>query len=161
MAVCRRAQLAVDSSGPALKAAIELGVDLIKLNEHELADALGLADAQPETVMAAVDSLSVETIILSMGCQGALFVSGMRRSEAKAPALEVMSTVGAGDSCWRVIWPEGLSLRKEPRRPMRGVDWSLGSVCPMRMNFKHDGSSRATASVMVDWGAVKNGSRYT
>lgn len=92
------AKLAVDTSGPALAAAIQLGVDLIKPNEHELADALGLADARPQTVMAAVDSLAIDTVILSMGSEGALFVSGSKKVLAQTPVLEVVSTVGAGDS---------------------------------------------------------------
>ena len=91
-------KIAVDSSGSALRSAIELGVDLIKPNEHEFAEALGLADARPETVMAAVDSLEIDTVILSMGREGALFASGGGKVLAKAPRLEVVSTVAAGDA---------------------------------------------------------------
>ncbi len=95
------AKLAVDSSGPALTAAIELGVDLIKPNEHELAEALELRNTKPETVMAAVGTLldqGIETVVLSMGKEGALFASKSDKLLAKAPSLEVVSTVGAGDS---------------------------------------------------------------
>lgn len=95
------AKLAVDSSGPALKAAIAVGVHLIKPNEHELAEALDLVDAQPETVMGAVDVLlqqGIETVVLSMGKAGALFVRGCEKVLATSPNIEVVSTVGAGDS---------------------------------------------------------------
>lgn len=95
------AKLAVDSSGAALKAAIDAGVDLIKPNEHELAEALGLPDTKPETVIRAVDGLmkkGLRSVILSMGEAGALFVSEGEKILAKSPPIEVISTVGAGDS---------------------------------------------------------------
>lgn len=95
------ALVAVDSSGAALSAAIEAGVDLIKPNEQELAEALQLPDARLETVMAAVEGLSAQGmrhVILSMGKDGALFESGGQRLRAYAPELEVVSTVGAGDA---------------------------------------------------------------
>lgn len=127
------AKLAVDTSGPALAAAIELGVDLIKPNEHELAGALGLADARPKTVMAAVDALSLETMILSMGSQGALFVSGAEKVLAKPPALDVISTVGAGDSLLAGYLAgvlQGLSL-EDCARSATAYAWSrLVSVEP-------------------------------
>ena len=95
------ASIAVDSSGAALKAAIDAGVDLIKPNEQELAEALGLPNAEPDTVIAAVDGLmekGLGAVILSMGKEGALFVADGEKILAKSPPIEVVSTVGAGDS---------------------------------------------------------------
>lgn len=95
-------RLAVDSSGAALRAAVDVGVELIKPNAQELAELLDLPDTEPDRLMAAVDALVQEkslSVILSMGEQGAYFVADGQQRLARVPApLEVVSTVGAGDA---------------------------------------------------------------
>jgi 1-phosphofructokinase len=95
------AKVAVDSSGPALAAAVRVGVDLIKPNEHELAELLGLSSTDLETILPAARKLRAEKIpnlIVSMGGEGALFLTAESERLARAPQLNVVSTVGAGDS---------------------------------------------------------------
>jgi 1-phosphofructokinase family hexose kinase len=95
------AKVAVDTSGNALKIAIDAGVDLIKPNAHELAEVLGheLADF-PSCVEAArmVQREKVSHVVVSLGSGGALFVTPESALLAAAPPVKVVSTVGAGDS---------------------------------------------------------------
>ena len=93
--------VAVDTSGAALRMAIECGVDLIKPNRHELEEVLGGALENPSALAAAALRLQrggVAHVIVSLGGDGALFVSPDSALVAKAPPVAVVSTVGAGDS---------------------------------------------------------------
>ncbi len=95
------AKVAVDTSGGALKAAIAEGVDLIKPNEHELAEFLGkpLKDfAAKVNAAVRLQKEKVPHVILSLGSEGALFVTPEKALMASAPPVKVVSTVGAGDS---------------------------------------------------------------
>lgn len=96
-----KALVAVDTSGDALKAAINQGVDLIKPNEHELAEILGKPlDGFPAKVKAALklQREKVGRVILSLGSEGALFITPEKALMASAPPVKVVSTVGAGDA---------------------------------------------------------------
>jgi 1-phosphofructokinase len=95
------AKVAVDSSGAALAAAVEAGVDLAKPNEHELAELLGAELNDLDAILSAARKLCHERIpnlIVSLGGQGALFLSADAELRARAPEVQVVSTVGAGDS---------------------------------------------------------------
>lgn len=95
------ARVAVDASGDALRVAIERNVDLIKPNQHEIAEFLGreiidLADARAAALE--VRTAGVSRVILSLGEAGALFLDPCAFIMAKAPTISVASTVGAGDA---------------------------------------------------------------
>ena len=95
------ARIAVDTSGDALQAAVDGGVDLIKPNHHELEEILGrpLPDAAARTAAAIrLQREKVPHVVLSMGAEGALFASPDGVLMAQAPPVKVVSTVGAGDS---------------------------------------------------------------
>ena len=95
------ANIAVDTSGEALRLAIECGVDAIKPNHHELAEILGRELPDPASRAEAAIRLQREKVpyvILSLGAEGALFVSPDGAFIAAPPPVEVVSTVGAGDS---------------------------------------------------------------
>lgn len=93
--------VAVDTSGEALRLALDCGVDLVKPNHHELAEILGrdLPDAASR-LDAAMDlqRRGVSHVILSQGAEGALFLAPDGRVSALPPPVSVTSTVGAGDS---------------------------------------------------------------
>ncbi len=95
------AKIAVDTSGEALKVAIECGVDVIKPNHHELEEVLDcrLPDF-PSRAGAALrmQRKKVPHVIVSLGADGALFVSPDAALIVEAPPVSVVSTVGAGDS---------------------------------------------------------------
>ncbi len=95
------ARVAVDTSGEALRVAIGCGVDLIKPNHHELEEILGhelpdLASRAAAAVKLQRDGVS--HVILSLGGDGALFVTADAALIAASPPVAVVSTVGAGDS---------------------------------------------------------------
>jgi 1-phosphofructokinase len=95
------AKVAIDSSGAALAVAVEAGVDLAKPNEHELAELLGAELNGFDAIQRAARQLCRECIpslIVSMGGEGALFLSANSELLARAPEVDVVSTVGAGDS---------------------------------------------------------------
>lgn len=95
------AKVAVDTSGPALAAAIDGGADIIKPNEHELSEYLGkpLKDFAAKVEAAReIQRTKVPHVILSLGGEGALFITPEKALMASAPPVKVVSTVGAGDS---------------------------------------------------------------
>jgi len=95
------ARIAVDTSGAALLAAVDCGVDLVKPNHHELEEILGHPLPDTAARIAAAIRLQRENVphvVLSMGAEGALFASPDGVLMAQAPPVNVVSTVGAGDS---------------------------------------------------------------
>lgn len=96
------ARVAVDTSGPALAAAVAAGPDLVKPNVAELAELVGHPLPTVADVLAAAAELragGVETVLVSMGAAGALVVAPEGTWHAAGPAVvAVRSTVGAGDS---------------------------------------------------------------
>jgi len=101
---CAKAQgasVAVDTSGEALAAAIEAGIDLAKPNVHELADVLATDLSDFPTLVEAATELrltKVPNLVVSLGGEGALFLTPEAELMAGAPRVKVVSTVGAGDS---------------------------------------------------------------
>lgn len=95
------ALVAADTSGEALKIAIDGRADLVKPNHHELAEYLGHDLPDFASRVAAARELQREKVphvILSLGSEGALFITPEKALMASAPPVKVMSTVGAGDS---------------------------------------------------------------
>ena len=96
------AQSVIDTSGPALKAALAQGVSIIKPNLAELSDLLGVALDTDEARIAACRKLThdghAKIVALTLGEQGALLVTGDRVFRSQPLAIKAVSTVGAGDS---------------------------------------------------------------
>jgi 6-phosphofructokinase 2 len=111
-------RVVVDASGPALAAALDEGVFLIKPSRDELAelvDAPGELD-RPEQVEAArsivVDGRA-EVVALTLGAGGAVLVTADDELHLPTPKVEVASAVGAGDA-----FLAGLVLRLAEGRPL-------------------------------------------
>jgi 1-phosphofructokinase len=97
----RRRKVALDTSGETLNRAIEALPAFIKPNIHELEALVGRALSSRESVAAAAAELvarGIETVVVSMGADGACFVGAEGVLFATPPAIEVRSTVGAGDA---------------------------------------------------------------
>lgn len=99
-------RIAVDTSGPAL-AAVVAGArpDLIKPNEDELAELVGVAlDADADLVSVVHDRArqlvpqAVGAALVTLGAAGAVLVTADGAWHAIPPPTRVRSTVGAGDS---------------------------------------------------------------
>jgi 1-phosphofructokinase len=92
--------VAVDTSGPAFRAAVAVGPDLVKPNADELAEAVGRPLPSRSAVIAAareLQDLGARTVLVSLGAAGAILVDEVvvvGESTVDAPR----STVGAGDA---------------------------------------------------------------
>ena len=96
--------IAVDTSGLALAAVVADGApDLIKPNDDELAELAGtrLDGRDPAAVLAVARTLvpaRVGAALVTLGAQGAVLVTADGAWTAGPPPIQVVSTVGAGDS---------------------------------------------------------------
>jgi 6-phosphofructokinase 2 len=98
----RGARMILDTSGTALQAAANEGVDLIKPNLREMRELSGTEprDAREweEIARAIVRTKQVSVIALTMGHLGAALVTRDQILRAKPLAITPLSSVGAGDS---------------------------------------------------------------
>ncbi|KRC47097.1 hypothetical protein ASE16_17230 [Leifsonia sp. Root227] len=95
------ARVAIDTSGEPLDRAIAAGPDLIKPNVSELSDVTGRDIVSLGDVVMAAESLrerGAGAVLASIGPDGAVLVADGGRWHAAAPAIEVVSAVGAGDA---------------------------------------------------------------
>jgi 6-phosphofructokinase 2 len=102
IATRKKARLIVDTSGETLKHAVDVGVYLIKPNVSELACLAGKESLSANEIVyeakRIIKTRKCEIIVVSMGAAGALLVTKDRTVPIVPPAVEVQSTVGAGDS---------------------------------------------------------------
>ncbi|MFZ5851712.1 MAG: 1-phosphofructokinase [Actinomycetota bacterium] len=94
-------RFALDTSGPALRAGVAGGPDLVKPNAEELAAATGRALHTLADVVAAARELcaaGARAVLASLGPDGALLVTPTAVAHAEAPVGHPRSTVGAGDA---------------------------------------------------------------
>ncbi len=97
-----------DSSKTALRAGIEAQPWLIKPNDEELSDLIGDHLSTSEQCQSAAQTLSdkgIANIVVSMGSDGVMWLNQGQWLHAKPPRMNVVSTVGAGDTlvaglCW-------------------------------------------------------------
>lgn len=92
--------IVVDTSGPALAAALAEKPDVIKPNRHELEAVCGEPLATDAALLALLRKLmgNHEIIIVSDGAQGAWFAGQNQIWFAASPAVTCIDTTGAGDS---------------------------------------------------------------
>ncbi|MEH6354261.1 1-phosphofructokinase [Pseudomonas sp. 3JA] len=93
--------VALDTSGEALRVALAAGPWLIKPNTEELADALGcevVSEAAQAQAAQHLHAQGVEHVVISHGADGVNWFSVGAALHASPPKVSVASTVGAGDS---------------------------------------------------------------
>lgn len=95
-------KLIVDSSGEALRLAIEEGVYLIKPNLGELSRLAGKEELETNEIEPAAKDLilkgNCEIVVVSMGALGAMLITKEGACKVDAPIVKRKTTVGAGDS---------------------------------------------------------------
>lgn len=97
------AHVLLDASGAALASGIGAAPDIIKPNRAELCELLGHPLSDTQSVVAAARELLARpnapgTVIVSMGGDGALFVTPQEALLAHPIETPLISTVGAGDA---------------------------------------------------------------
>ncbi|UQX05013.1 1-phosphofructokinase [Streptomyces sp. RerS4] len=95
------ARVALDTSGPALAAALPARPDVIKPNAAELAEAVGRPLATLADVVKAAEELvgrGARAVLASLGRHGQLLVGPEGTFHGTAPVTTVRSDVGAGDA---------------------------------------------------------------
>lgn len=98
----KKAKFIVDTSGEALKYALEEGVYLVKPNLGELSWLAGKEELNGNEAAAVARELicsgKSEVIVVSMGAAGAILVTETEGYQIIPPPVKRNSTVGAGDS---------------------------------------------------------------
>lgn len=122
------ARVAVDTSGEEFAAAVKAAaVDLVKPNHHELAELVGRNLETIEDVISAareVISGGVETVLCSMGSDGALLITAEGATHCE-PIEKVSGTpVGAGDILLGVFIAAGCTIPALEA----AIAWSAASV---------------------------------
>jgi 1-phosphofructokinase len=90
-----------DLSGEALKAAIEPGLDFLKVSDEELVGSGLAADSQTKTLIEAMGTLAdtgVERLVVSRGDEPGLAMHGGLVRQLNYPPLEPLEPRGTGDS---------------------------------------------------------------
>ncbi len=102
IAVNKRAQVMLDTSGPALRASLDKGVYLVKPSLGELEALVGRPLPDTDTQVAAARDLieagNAKIVALTCGRDGALVVSAKAHLRLASPPVAAQSAVGAGDS---------------------------------------------------------------
>lgn len=129
-------RIAVDTSGPAL-AAVVAGArpDLIKPNEDELAELVGVAlDADADLVSVVHDRArqlvpqAVGAALVTLGAAGAVLVTADGAWHAIPPPTRVRSTVGAGDSSLAGYLLADVSGADPAERVRRGIRYGSAAA---------------------------------
>jgi 1-phosphofructokinase len=131
--LCRRlvaagARLAVDTSGPALRAAAEAGANLLKPNREELAEAVGCELTSIGDVVDAAQQLryaGAQTVLASLGADGAVLVDPQGTVSGYAPVATPRSSVGAGDALLAGFLAAGADGAHALRE---GLTWAAAAV---------------------------------
>ncbi|WP_329423884.1 1-phosphofructokinase [Streptosporangium sp. NBC_01495] len=93
--------VAVDTSGPALVAALAETPALVKPNREELGEATGIVISSLGDAIKAAENLRARgagTVLASLGADGAILLQDDQIWYGQCPVAEPRSTVGAGDA---------------------------------------------------------------
>jgi 1-phosphofructokinase len=91
----------LDTSGEPFSLALEARPTVVKPNIHEFEAFVGHPLNNEQEVVAAARILidrGIELVVISMGKEGACFITATESVMARPPEVEVKSTVGAGDA---------------------------------------------------------------
>lgn len=99
----RGAKVLLDASGPAFEAGLAAGPQIVKPNRDELAEVVGSPLTTLEETASVARKLleqqpELELVAVSMGSEGALFVSRNEALHAHPLKVDLISSVGAGDA---------------------------------------------------------------
>jgi len=133
----KKIKIIADTSGDALKKALQCGVWLIKPSIHELiavAEKNGEERLIKDLAKAFIDKHSCEVVVISLGAAGAMLVTKDGARQISAPAVQTKGTVGAGDSM-----VAGIVLALQAGKEL-GEAVSYGCICGAAATL-HPGTS--------------------
>ncbi len=140
-AVDKRSLRIADTEGGRLFSALEAGVDLVKPNREELERSLQRELKTREDLIEACEELErrgARAVLLSLGREGAVLISGEERYYCKSENIEVASSVGAGDgmvAAAAVKMQEGAPL---PEVLRAGVAAGTAAVTTQKISFTRE-----------------------
>jgi 6-phosphofructokinase 2 len=122
LARARGSLLVLDTSGPALAAALATGVFMVKPSLRELRELSGQPlDTEQQWLGVAqqlVTNGQAQIVALSLGADGALLVTARQTLRARSLPVQVVSSIGAGDSFVAgLLW--ALNLQKDLEQAFR------------------------------------------
>jgi tagatose 6-phosphate kinase len=94
-------KVVLDTSGSLLRAGIKALPHIIKPNRDEIMELIGREIKTKEEVIAAASEIragGIETVIVSLGKDGAIFVTGDGVYQGVTPSIKIVNTVACGDS---------------------------------------------------------------
>jgi len=97
----RGSKVILDTDGAALQAGIRMFPDVIKPNVHELSRLVGLELKDIHEIVSTAQTIcnkGTGVVLVSLGARGILLVGKKERYLAVPPKVEVINTIGAGDS---------------------------------------------------------------
>ena len=134
----KKARFIVDTSGEALKHAVNEGVFLVKPNLNELGTLTGKPVASATQIIEAAKQIISEkncyAVVVSMGSAGAVFVSDQYAEKILVPKVDVKSTVGAGDSM--VAGITSMLLKQKTFKEALAFGVACGSAATMNEGTK-------------------------
>lgn len=101
LAIKAHSLLIVDTSGAALATAIACRPFLIKPNDDEIAALYGKLSDEATATLA--QQLGIDNVVVSLGARGVCWSMLTHTLSATAPKVEILSTVGAGDTLTAVL----------------------------------------------------------
>lgn len=117
----------VDTSGPAMLQAADAGASVLKPNAAELVEATGIAD--PIDGARSLIARGAELVLLSLGADGMLAVTGSEALHARLDAPLSGNPTGAGDAgvaACAVLYADGI---RDPETLLRrATAWSAAAV---------------------------------
>lgn len=141
----------LDTSGPALQAAADEGVYLLKPNLGELSAMVGTEklamDQVDDAALEIIKQGKCEVVVVSLGPQGALLVTRDGFEHIPAPTVPKQSTVGAGDSMVAgMVWAlsEGKNFREM-------AQWGVACGSAATMNQGTELFHAADAKRLYKW----------
>ncbi len=108
----------LDTSGALLKESIKALPTMIKPNKDEVEDLLGIKVEQHADLVAGarkIHEMGIPVVVVSLGAQGAMVVSDEGEYICHPPRIQVVNTVGCGDSmtaAFAVGLERGLSIKE-------------------------------------------------
>lgn len=147
------AKVLLDASGAALAAGLAAAPDIIKPNRAELAELLGHALTDTTSVVAAARELLARpnapgTVVVSMGGEGALFVTRQDALLAHPIPTELISTVGAGDAMVAGIVAAQIAGLALPEGARLATAFSAGKLARLGPHLPSPDTVRALAQMV-------------